>query len=86
MSRNAPAQVQQAPQDVLAGIVERLTFHNDENGCRSGTRLPSTRLARSGAQQTPPVGGRGGTGQADLLLPRPRGENPRWLLHIHHDV
>jgi len=32
MSRNAAAQAQQAPQDVLAGIVERVTFHNAENG------------------------------------------------------
>lgn len=30
MSRNAAAQAQQAPQDVLAGIVERVMFHNDE--------------------------------------------------------
>jgi exodeoxyribonuclease V alpha subunit len=32
MSRNAAAQAQQAPPDVLAGIVERVTFHNAENG------------------------------------------------------
>ena len=32
MSRNAAAQAQQAPQDVLAGIVKRVTSHNDENG------------------------------------------------------
>lgn len=32
MTRSAAAQAQQAPQDVLAGIVERVTFHNDENG------------------------------------------------------
>jgi exodeoxyribonuclease V alpha subunit len=32
MSRNAAAQAQQAPQDVLAGIVERVTFHNEESG------------------------------------------------------
>ncbi len=32
MSRHAAPQAQQAPQDVLAGIVERVTFHNDENG------------------------------------------------------
>ena len=32
MSRNVAAQAQQAPQDVLAGIVERVTFHNEENG------------------------------------------------------
>ena len=32
MSRNPAAQGQQAPQDVLAGIVERVTYHNDENG------------------------------------------------------
>ncbi|WP_395663583.1 ATP-dependent RecD-like DNA helicase [Aestuariivirga sp.] len=32
MSRNSAPQAQQAPQDVLAGIVERVTFHNDENG------------------------------------------------------
>ena len=32
MNRNAAAQAQQAPQDVLAGIVERVTFHNVENG------------------------------------------------------
>ena len=31
MSRNPAAQGQQAPQDVLAGIVERVTYHNDEN-------------------------------------------------------
>jgi exodeoxyribonuclease V alpha subunit len=32
MSRNTTAQAQQAPQDVLAGIVERVTFHSDESG------------------------------------------------------
>jgi exodeoxyribonuclease V alpha subunit len=32
MSRNAAAQAQQASQDVLAGIVERVTYHNEENG------------------------------------------------------
>lgn len=32
MNRNAAAQAQQAPQDVLAGIVERVTLHNAENG------------------------------------------------------
>jgi exodeoxyribonuclease V alpha subunit len=32
MNRNAAAQAQQAPQDVLAGIVERVTYHNEENG------------------------------------------------------
>lgn len=32
MNRNTAAQAQEAPQDVLAGIVERLTHHNDENG------------------------------------------------------
>jgi exodeoxyribonuclease V alpha subunit len=32
MSRNAAAQAQPAPQDVLAGIVERVTFYNEENG------------------------------------------------------
>ena len=32
MSRNAAAQAQQARQDVLAGIVKRVTFHNEENG------------------------------------------------------
>jgi hypothetical protein len=32
MSRNAVALSQQAPQDVLAGIVERVTFHNQESG------------------------------------------------------
>lgn len=32
MSRNAAAQAQQAPQEVLAGTVERVTFHNDESG------------------------------------------------------
>lgn len=32
MSRGPAAQAQQAPQDVLAGIVERVTFHNAENG------------------------------------------------------
>jgi exodeoxyribonuclease V alpha subunit len=32
MSRKAAAQAQQAPQDVLAGIVERVTFHNEESG------------------------------------------------------
>ncbi len=31
MSRHPAQQAQQAPQDVLAGIVERVTFHNDEN-------------------------------------------------------
>ena len=31
-SRNAARKAQQAPQEVLAGIVERVTFHNDENG------------------------------------------------------
>ena len=32
MSCSATAQAQQARQDVLAGIVERVTFHNAENG------------------------------------------------------
>ncbi len=32
MNRKAAAQAQQAPQEVLAGIVERVTFHNAENG------------------------------------------------------
>jgi exodeoxyribonuclease V alpha subunit len=32
MSRSLPAHAQQAPQEVLAGIVERVTFHNDESG------------------------------------------------------
>lgn len=32
MNRNTAAQAQEAPQDVLAGIVERLTHHNDEKG------------------------------------------------------
>ncbi len=32
MSRNPPAQAQQAPQEVLAGVVERVTYHNEENG------------------------------------------------------
>jgi exodeoxyribonuclease V alpha subunit len=32
MSRNAAAHTQQGPQDVLAGIVERVTYHNEENG------------------------------------------------------
>jgi exodeoxyribonuclease V alpha subunit len=32
MSRNTAAQAQQAPQEVSAGIVERVTFHNEENG------------------------------------------------------
>jgi len=32
MSRNTAVQSQQAPQEVLAGIVERVTFHNDESG------------------------------------------------------
>jgi hypothetical protein len=35
MSCSAAAQAQQAPQDVLAGIVERVTFHNAENARRS---------------------------------------------------
>ena len=32
MNRKAAAQAQHAPQDLLAGIVERVTFHNAENG------------------------------------------------------
>ncbi len=32
MSRSAAAQAHRAPQDVLAGIVERVTLHNEENG------------------------------------------------------
>ncbi len=32
MSRSVPAHAQQAPQEVLVGIVERVTFHNDESG------------------------------------------------------
>ena len=32
MSRSPAAQAQQTPQEVLAGIVERVTFHNAENG------------------------------------------------------
>ena len=32
MNRNATAQAPQAPQEVLAGIVERVTYHNDESG------------------------------------------------------
>jgi hypothetical protein len=31
MNRNAAAQARQAPQDVLAGGVERITFHNAES-------------------------------------------------------
>lgn len=32
MSSNAPAHAEQAPQDVLAGIVERVTYHDEESG------------------------------------------------------
>jgi len=44
----------------------------------SGTRLPSTPLARSSAQQT-----LGGAGQADLLFPRPRGGDKIFIFAPH---